>query len=88
MEKENRLLKKLEMLEKQIKILEEKIQMYKNVLISLKLENKKLLEDINLLQEENKKLQNYYKEFINLQEKTGIVKQKLKKLVEKISAAV
>ncbi len=88
MEKENRLLKKLEMLEKQIKILEEKIQMYKNVLISLKLENKKLLEDINLLQEENKKLQNYYKEFINLQEKTGIVKQKLKKLIEKISAAV
>ena len=88
MEKENKLFQKLDNLERQIKVLEEKIQIYKEILVSLKLENEKLQQDINLLKEENKKLQSYYKEFINLQGKTESVKQKLRKLIEKISTAI
>jgi hypothetical protein len=41
-----------------------------------------------LLKEENKKLQVYYKEFVNLKSKTENVRQKLRKLVEKFSVAI
>jgi len=88
MEKENKLFQKLENLEKQIEVLEGKILKYKEVLDSLKLENEKFKQDIELLKEENKKLQVYYKEFINLKSKTENVRQKLRKLVEKISVAI
>jgi chromosome segregation ATPase len=88
MEKENKLFQNLENLEKQIEVLKGKILKYKEVLDSLKLENEKLKQDIELLKEENKKLQVYYKEFINLKSKTETVRQKLRKLVEKISVAI
>jgi chromosome segregation ATPase len=88
MEKENKLFQKLENLEKQIEVLEGKILKYKEVLDFLKLGNEKLKQDIELLKEENKKLQVYYKEFVNLKSKTENVRQKLRKLVEKISVAI
>lgn len=82
------ILSKLENLEKQIELLENKLKEYSGKLNLLKAENKKLTQDVKLLEEENKKLQNYYREFLQLRSKTEQVKQKIKKLVEKISAIV
>ncbi|MEN3013697.1 MAG: hypothetical protein ABDH23_03675 [Endomicrobiia bacterium] len=79
------LLNKLENLESQISLLEKKIKEFVKQIELLKAENTRLNQDINLLKEENKKLQSFYKEYLHLQSKTGVVKQKIKKLIEKIS---
>lgn len=89
MEKENKeinILSKLENLENQISILEQKLKEYTKKVESLRVENKKLQQDIQLLESENKKLQNYYKEYLHLNSKISIAKNKIKKLIEKLSA--
>ncbi|MCX7910701.1 MAG: hypothetical protein N2505_03880 [Endomicrobia bacterium] len=81
------LLSRLENLENQISLLEIKLKEFIKQIEFLKAENTRLNSDIKLLKEENKKLQNFYKEYLNLQSKTEIVKQKIKKLIDKISEA-
>ncbi|MCS7227742.1 MAG: hypothetical protein NZ839_02110 [Endomicrobia bacterium] len=87
MEKNNEIniLSKLENLEQQIFLLEEKLKNYIKKVESLQAENKKLQQNIHLLESENKKLQGYYKEYLQLCSKTNLVKQKIKKLVDKLA---
>ena len=88
-EKEEKLiLAKIENLEQQIDALEQKIKDCIEYIEFLKAENKKLENNLKLLEEENKRLQGLYKNYLQLQSKTEIVKQKLKKVVEKISEFV
>ncbi len=82
------LLSKIENLEKQVEILEQKIREYIGKMEYLRVDNKRLQNDIKLLEEENKKLQNSYKEFLQMQSKTELAKQKLKKLIEKIDSII
>ncbi|MFN3551011.1 MAG: hypothetical protein ACK4WJ_04310 [Endomicrobiia bacterium] len=87
-QKEKFVIEKIVNLEQQIELLEKKIEECINYIEFLKAENKKLQTDIKLLEEENKRLQGLYKNYLQLQSKTEIVKQKLKKVIEKIAEIV
>lgn len=87
-QKEKFVIEKIENLEQQVELLEKKLDECINYIEFLKAENKKLESDIKLLEEENKRLQGLYKNYLQLQSKTEIVKQKLKKVVEKIGEIV
>ncbi|MCX7957236.1 MAG: hypothetical protein N2643_05060 [Endomicrobia bacterium] len=79
---------KLENLKTQIEFLESKIKDLVKLVEFLKAENKRLIGDISLLKEENKKLQISYKEYLQLLSKTNVVKDKIKKIIDKITEAI
>lgn len=83
--KEMDIIAKLEKLENEISLLENKLKDYIKKVESLQAENNKLIQNIQLLETENKKLQNYYKEYLQLSSKTNLVKQKIKRIVEKLA---
>ncbi|MCS7151430.1 MAG: hypothetical protein NZ928_03480 [Endomicrobia bacterium] len=87
-DKEQDILRKLGLLERQLEILESKLEDYKKKIDSLKIENKKIKNNLDLLEEENKKLQTFYKEALQFHSKVEIARQKLKKLIEKLNTVI
>ncbi len=82
------LIAKVDNLEKQVSILESKVQESIKHIEFLTAENKRLESDTKLLEEENKRLQGLLKGYSSLQSKTDIVKLKIKQLVKRISQVV
>lgn len=84
-DKELDIIARLEKLEDELSSLENKLKDYIKKVESLQAENNKLQQNIQLLEAENKKLQGYYKEYLQLSSKTNLVKQKIKRIVEKLA---
>lgn len=79
---------KIQYFERQLLVLREKVNIILQKITVLKSENEKLQLDIKLLEEENKRLSNLVKDYMQLQTKTEIAKNKLRYLINKISENV
>jgi regulator of replication initiation timing len=82
------LIDRVEKLERQINLLQEKIDQTVKYIDFLTAENKRLQLDTKMLEEENKRLQEVLKDYNSLQFKTNTVKTKLKQLIKQISEVV
>ncbi len=82
------LIERIESLENYIIELENKIQQCIKKIELLKAEKQQLILNNKSLEEENKRLQNFYKNYLHLQNKTYLARQKLSLLVKRLSEIV